>query len=139
MDSLELAKVQAFYYSKLVEFGGDYVKARNSLEQYHNNKWVDFLPDPYDIDWSNTGELRIKPQTVRHPGGEMPLPLSVDEATNANYVYVPMMHSQGVSCHKYSHLTLKQKFALIGHAYATEQDAINAAHIIFNIPKSWLL
>lgn len=82
------------------------------------------------------GELRIKPKTVTHPGGEMPPPLSIEEATSVKYVYVPIMYNQGVSCNNYSHTELKQNFARIGHAYATEQDAIDAAHVIFNIPKS---
>ena len=134
MNYLELAKVKAFYYAKVVELS-EHVLARKLLQRKHEGEWVDLFGFICDINWKELGECRIKPETIQHPGGEMPKPLSVDEAENADYIYVPQVNSQGVSYTSYGNLSVKIGHAKRGHAYATEQDAIAAGHVMFNIPK----
>lgn len=87
------------------------------------------------IAYANKEDLKLKPETVQHPGGEMPKPLSTEEAEKGDFIYVPNINSRGVLCTCYTNLSTKRGYAELGHAYATEQDASDAGHVMFNIPK----
>jgi hypothetical protein len=135
MNYLELAKVKAFYYAKAIEFDGDFEKANKCIQFYNllGNQYQDFN-HPSELRFNTDLDYRIKPETVRHPGGEMPKPLSTEEA-KAGFVYVPTINSKGVSYIAYANLSINIEYAKLGHAYATRQDAIDAGHVMFNIPK----
>ena len=135
MNYLELAKVKAFYYAKVVEFDGDFEKANNCIQFYNllGNQYQDFN-HPIELRFNTDLDYRIKPETVQHPGGEMPKPLSVEEADRADCIYVPQLDHNGLYSVFHSNLIIKE-YARLGHAYATPQDAIDAGHVMFNIPK----
>lgn len=87
------------------------------------------------IGYANTEDLKLKPETVQHPGGEMPKPLGVEEVVNTDFIWLPMIHSEGVFAICYEDACVKHGIAKLGHAYATAEDAIGAGHVMFNIPK----
>lgn len=87
------------------------------------------------VTYANKEDLKLKPETVQHPGGEMPKPLSMEEADDAYCIYVAQFYSKGVHALCVRNDTEKHNYGFIGHAYSTEDEALSAAHIMFNIPK----
>ena len=131
---LELVKVKAFYYSKVVELGS-YEEASKLIQcKGINGKWSDVVA--LEPTWSGT-RYRIKPDTVIHPGGEMPRPLTVEEAEHEKVLYAPSISSADwcVEAHYFESEYSKIELSKLGLAFKTREDAIAAGNVIFNIPK----
>ena len=131
---LELAKVKAFYYAKVVELGS-YEEA-SKLIQYQKEK--DLWVSPERSEPARQGAFyRIKPDTVIHPGGEMPRPLTVEEAEHEKVIYAPSISSADwcVEAHYFESEYSKIELSKLGLAFKTREDAIAAGNVIFNIPK----
>lgn len=131
---LELAKIKAFYYAKVVELGS-YEEA-TKLVQYQKEKDLWVSPERSEPAWQGAF-YRIKPDTVIHPGGEMPRPLTVEEAEHAKRVYTPVLDSDDWAvrvCYFESEYN-RIKISKLGLAFKTKGDAIAAGNVIFNLPK----
>ena len=131
---LELAKVKAFYYAKVVETGS--CKEASKLIQCKgiNGKWSDVVA--LEPTWSGT-RYRIKPDTVTHPGGEMPRPLTVEEAQEQKTIYTVHLNlnNRNVEIRDFENDYTKVSLAKFGLAFKTREDAEAASYVIFNLPK----
>ena len=131
---LELAKVKALYYAKVVELGS-YEEASKLIQcEARTGEWSDMAA--LEPTWT-APRYRIKPDTVIHPGGEMPRPLTVEEAEKEIEVHVPFIYfdSWVVETNTYQSEYNKFESAKLGLAFKTKEDAIAASYVIFNLPK----
>jgi len=134
MNNVELAKVKAFYYAKVVEFGGDYAEARRFLQRYCNGDWCSLLPKSTDVDWSTLGYCRIKPETVMHPGGEIPKPMQmVDIEIDHSYMQVVFIPKPNERLYFNVAAEDSEDYIKLGLAHATKEAAIAHAKVIYQI------
>lgn len=144
-DKIELAKVKAFYYQKVVELGAP-SQALKLIEfrRYDGDEWRSAYQlhpvTEFDVAWGHrTHEYRIKPETVIHMGGEYPKPLTMEdfERNEIKRFWVPSPENERLSKEIYGydlkHHSYVKRLVSRGVAHLAESDAIAHAKVIYQI------
>lgn len=141
MNSLELAKVKAFYYTKVAELGS--FEEASKLVEIKN--WEGIWENLYAVIDSSEplwecDEYRVKPETVIHPGGEYPNPCDDWKAMVGKPLYRPCLHiydgeksASAIYFHPITDEGTLISFAKLGIYHLSEENAIAHAKVIHQI------
>lgn len=128
----ELAKVQAFYYQKIAD-GMSEAEAGN-LIQYCNLNPKIWHASAYPK-WNRDRVYRIKPETVKHKGGEYPAPIKDEKFKGGIYSFY---FDSEFKCIRELYMIDPLhdcKFTMIsaGLAWDTKEKALEAGKIFYNL------
>ena len=137
MNNIELAKVKAFYYAKVVELGGNHEAAKTFIHgRCRGDEWSGICFSGKEPDW-DFDEYRIKPETVIHPGGEYPKPLSDEAELSGIRCWMPKAGAEDnvgqIVFQRSTGEYLCHRLLKLGLLHKTEEAAIAHAKVIYQI------